>query len=221
MNGDRRDDVNSPAHQVTNLPNPGIGAGCSCSAPCCSSWQPISTGLVASRMLGLLPVRGLPRRCSCILRLLATGFGFAAGLALLALRPGAVAMTRISLAASAATDLFVYLTPYFPSNRAPGETPVLRPRIPDLSHCVARLSFPLEARRGDLPRRLRTIGAFILTARSVISRPRSMIANASRSSRFGDAQRRVGEERVPAHERVEPFLAEEPRRAPPSRPMCR
>ncbi len=87
-------------------------------------WQPISTGLVASRMLGLLPVRGLPVALVVILRLLATGFGVAAGLALLGRRPGAVAMTRISLAASAATDLIVYLTPYFPSNRAPGETPV-------------------------------------------------------------------------------------------------
>src|SRR5882672_4527996 len=28
---------------------------------------------------------------------------------------------------------------------------------------------------------------------------------------FGDAQRRIGEERVPAHERVEPFLPEESR----------
>jgi hypothetical protein len=59
-----------------------------------------------------------------ILRLLATGFGVASGLALLGLRPGAVAMTRVSLAASAAIDMIVYLTPYFPSNRAPGETPV-------------------------------------------------------------------------------------------------
>ena len=25
---------------------------------------------------------------------------------------------------SAATDVFVYLTPYFPSNRGPGETPI-------------------------------------------------------------------------------------------------
>jgi hypothetical protein len=86
--------------------------------------QPISTGLVASRMLGLLAIRGLPVALFVILRLLATGFGVAAGLALLGCRPGAVVMTRISLAASAATDLIVYLVPYFPSYRAPGETPV-------------------------------------------------------------------------------------------------
>ena len=124
MSGDQRDDVNSPAHQVTNLPNPGIGGWLFVLCAMLLIWQPISTGLVASRLLGLLPVRGLPVALLVILRLLATGFGVAAGLALLGLRPGAVAMTRISLAASAATDLFIYLTPYFPSNRAPGETPV-------------------------------------------------------------------------------------------------
>jgi hypothetical protein len=87
-------------------------------------WQPISTGLVASQMLGILAIRGLPAALLVILRLLATGLGVAAGLALLGLRPSAVAMTRFSLAASAAIDLLIYLTPYFPNNRAPGETPV-------------------------------------------------------------------------------------------------
>ena len=86
--------------------------------------QPISTGLVASGMLGLLAVRGLPVALIVLLRVLATGFGVAAGLALLGLRPGGLVMTRISLVASATTDLIIYLAPYFPSNRAPGETPV-------------------------------------------------------------------------------------------------
>ena len=84
-------------------------------------WQPISTGLVASRLLGLLAIRGLPVALLVILRLLAAGMGVAAGLALLGRRPGAVVMARISLAASAATDLIVYLTPHFPSNRALGK----------------------------------------------------------------------------------------------------
>jgi hypothetical protein len=33
-------------------------------------------------------------------------------------------MARASIVLSAATDLFVYLTPYFPSNRMPGDTPL-------------------------------------------------------------------------------------------------
>jgi hypothetical protein len=116
--------MNSPTHQATNLPNPGIGGWLFVLCALLLVWQPISTGLVASRMLGLLPIRGLPVALVVILRVLATGFGVAAGLALLGLRPGAVVLARISLLASAATDLIVYLTPYFPSNRAPGETPV-------------------------------------------------------------------------------------------------
>ena len=108
-------------------------------------WQPISTGLVASRMLGLLPVRGLPVAVVVILRLLATGFGVAAGLALLGLRPGAVAMTRFSLAASAATDLIVYLTPYFPNNRAPGETPVFV--VVSLAYHILWLAYLFRSKR--------------------------------------------------------------------------
>jgi hypothetical protein len=87
-------------------------------------WQPISTGLVVSSVLGSLAIRGFPMAMIILLRILATGFGIAAGLALLARRPAAVAIVRLSLVASAVTDLIVYLTPYFPSNRAPGETPL-------------------------------------------------------------------------------------------------
>ena len=46
----------------------------------------------------------------------------AAGRALQAIQPGAVTLARAALLASAATDLFVYTTPYFPNNRPPGDT---------------------------------------------------------------------------------------------------
>jgi hypothetical protein len=48
--------------------------------------------------------------------------GIAAGLALLARRPAAVTLAKTAIIASAATDLFVYTTPYYPSNRLPGDT---------------------------------------------------------------------------------------------------
>src|SRR5437762_3099189 len=86
--------------------------------------QPISLGLVASSMLDALASGGLSAVLILLTRLIVTGFGIAAGLALLGRRPGAVALARLSLALSAATDVFVYTTPFFPSNRAPGETPV-------------------------------------------------------------------------------------------------
>ena len=39
-------------------------------------------------------------------------------------RPTAVALAKASLVLSAAIDLFDYLQPFFPSRRAPGETPL-------------------------------------------------------------------------------------------------
>jgi hypothetical protein len=49
--------------------------------------------------------------------------GVAAGLALWGRRPAAVVLAKGSLVLSAAMDLFVYATPYAPSNRTPGTTP--------------------------------------------------------------------------------------------------
>jgi uncharacterized membrane protein len=85
-------------------------------------WHPLSLGLTASSVLDRLPVRGLPFALVLMLRLLVTALGIAAGLALLARRGAAVALAKTALIASAATDLFVYLTPFYPNNRLPGDT---------------------------------------------------------------------------------------------------
>ena len=87
-------------------------------------WQPIRVGLAASGALVSIAVAGYPLALVLILRLLVAALGVAAGLALFSLRAGAVAFARVALVASAATDAFVYLNPYIPSNRAPGETPI-------------------------------------------------------------------------------------------------
>jgi hypothetical protein len=86
-------------------------------------WQPISFGLVASSVLGRLATRGLPLALVLIARLLATAFGIGAGLALINRRPAAVRMTMVSLGLTAAVDVFVYTTSFFPSNRPPADTP--------------------------------------------------------------------------------------------------
>jgi hypothetical protein len=88
------------------------------------AWQPVSVGLSASRALDRIALGGLPLTLVLMLRLLVAAVGLAAGLALFGLRPGALTLARVALVASAATDAFVSLTPYVPSNRAPGETPV-------------------------------------------------------------------------------------------------
>ena len=87
-------------------------------------WQPVSVGLTASGALESIALGGFPLVLVLMLRLLVASFGVAAGLALFGLRAGAVTLARVALIASMATDLFVYLTPYFPGNRAPGETPI-------------------------------------------------------------------------------------------------
>ena len=85
-------------------------------------WQPVSVGLTASGVLDSLGVRGLPLALVLMMRVLVAAFGIAAGLALLGRRPGAVTMAKVSLGASAATDVFVHTTPFFPKNRPPGDT---------------------------------------------------------------------------------------------------
>lgn len=86
-------------------------------------WHPVFFGLTAASALGALPVRGAPLGVVLLWRLAVTAFGIAAGIALYSRSGAAVTIATASLALSAATDVFVYTTPYFPSNRMPGDTP--------------------------------------------------------------------------------------------------
>jgi hypothetical protein len=122
LNTERRAIPRSPTHQVTNLPNPPIRGWLLLLCLLLIVWQPISVGLTASRALASLTIRGLPLALVLVVRLLVTAVGLSAGLALLGRRTGAVGFATGALIAAAATDLFVYLTPYYPTNRAPGET---------------------------------------------------------------------------------------------------
>jgi hypothetical protein len=87
-------------------------------------WGPVSLGLVASNALAALQVRGTPLGILLAARVLVTAFGIAAGIALAARGGPAVPMANAALVLSALMDLVVYLTPYFPSNRMPGDTPI-------------------------------------------------------------------------------------------------
>jgi hypothetical protein len=85
-------------------------------------FHPLSLAVTASSVLNALFVRGASVAVVLILRLAVVAFGVAAGRALQTLRPDAVRFARLALLMSAATDVFVYTTPYFPSNRLPGDT---------------------------------------------------------------------------------------------------
>ncbi len=86
--------------------------------------QPVNLAVGAARALGALPMRGVPLALVVLGQLMVAGVGVAAGLALLGRRRGAVTFAQGSLALSAAMDLFVYTTPFLPSNRLPGTTPL-------------------------------------------------------------------------------------------------
>jgi hypothetical protein len=85
-------------------------------------FNPLSLAITASNSMSALPARGTAVAVILLLRLIVVGFGMAAGRALQTVQPGAVTLAKAALVASAATDIFIYTTPYFPNNRMPGDT---------------------------------------------------------------------------------------------------
>lgn len=83
-------------------------------------WDPIQLALTASAALPSLDIRGPMLGLVIVARVLVAAFGLAAGLALLTGRRAALIMVRLSIVITAAMQTFVYLTPFFPNNRAPG-----------------------------------------------------------------------------------------------------
>lgn len=84
--------------------------------------HPLSFAAVAAGALAALPLRGAGLALTLLARLVTTAVGIAAGIALLGRHPRAVALALAALLLSAAADVFVYTTPYFPNNRPPGDT---------------------------------------------------------------------------------------------------
>jgi len=85
-------------------------------------WQPLNLAVAGMGALGAIGVRGPAVAIILVVRTIVTAVGVAAGIALWNRRAGAVALAKAALVLSAAIDLFVYTTPYFPNNRAPGDT---------------------------------------------------------------------------------------------------
>jgi hypothetical protein len=117
--GDADDRLDQPA------PYAGVGGWLGLLCRILLLWQPLSLAVIGSSALNSLSVRGRPLALVLLGRTMVGAFGIGAGLALLRRRPGAVTMAKASLFASAAADVFVYTTPYFPNNRAPGDTTLI------------------------------------------------------------------------------------------------
>jgi hypothetical protein len=108
----------------TRQPPPAIGGWLLVLCALLIGWQPINLALSAARVLDALPVRGLPLALLLAARTIVAGFGIAAGIAILRHAGSAVALAKAALIASAALDIVVYTTPYFPNNRVPGDAPL-------------------------------------------------------------------------------------------------
>lgn len=86
--------------------------------------EPVDFAVLAAGAFNALYVRGVPVALVLAARLVTTTLCVAAGRALLEQRPAGPSLARAALASSAAVQVFAYLTPYFPSNRLPGQTSI-------------------------------------------------------------------------------------------------
>jgi len=87
-------------------------------------WEPIAFAMVAAGAFNAVSVRGAPVVLVLLARTVAAALCFAAGRALLDRRPSGPILGQVALGLSGALHVCVYLTPYFPSNRMPGDTPL-------------------------------------------------------------------------------------------------
>ena len=88
-------------------------------------WQPFSLATTMSGLVAELSLRGAGLGFILLARLLAAGLGIAAGLALFQVKPGALSLAKASLILSAAVDVLVYVTPWSPNNRPPGDATII------------------------------------------------------------------------------------------------
>jgi len=86
-------------------------------------YQPLSLALSASAALNSFPTRGSRVLVAIAIRVVVTGINVAAGLALTNRAPSAVRLVTIALVLSAACDVFILTTSFYPNNRPPGDTP--------------------------------------------------------------------------------------------------
>lgn len=87
-------------------------------------WEPLEFAVAAFGAFNAVAVRGWPVLAVLGARLVGAAFSVAAGRGLSDRQPSAPSMATGALAVTGATRLVAYLTPYFPTNLQPGQTPV-------------------------------------------------------------------------------------------------
>ena len=86
--------------------------------------EPVDFALVAAGAFNAVSVRGASVALVLAARMMTTALCVAAGLALRDRRSSGPSLTKAALVSSAAVQVFAYATPYFPSNRPPGQTSI-------------------------------------------------------------------------------------------------
>jgi hypothetical protein len=86
-------------------------------------WEPLAFALAAAGAFNAVFVRGLPVVVVLMARLATTALCIAAGRALDNGKPSGPRLARFALLAAWCVTVLVYVTPYFPTNRLPGQTP--------------------------------------------------------------------------------------------------
>jgi hypothetical protein len=89
-----------------------------------TTFEPLEFAVVAAGSWSAIRVRGAAVVLVLAARLITTLLCVVAGRMLLTGAATAFTVARVALAASAAVRIFAYTTPYFPSNRMPGDTPL-------------------------------------------------------------------------------------------------
>lgn len=86
--------------------------------------EPVSFAVIAATSLNAIQVRGTGVALVLMVRLGATALSVAAGRSLMDRRASGVTLAKIALTLSMSVQLFAMFTPYFPSNRMPGDAPL-------------------------------------------------------------------------------------------------
>jgi hypothetical protein len=110
-------------------------------------WQPVSLSMTTAGRLEDLSLRGPGFAVVLVARFFAAALGIAAGLSLLQRQPGAVTIARASLIVSAAVDVFVYATPWYPNNRPPGDATLIL--AGSLAYYTVWLAYLARSKRVD------------------------------------------------------------------------
>jgi len=86
-------------------------------------WEPLEFAVAASGAYNAVTVRGLPVLLVLGARLVGAVFSVAASRGLANRHAGSPMLAVAALAVTGATRILAFVTPWFPSNRLPGQTP--------------------------------------------------------------------------------------------------